>query len=132
MDAESHDSIITNIAGPGSVIMLGVGGVLAPIGPILIIGGAGWDEGALRWADIDKTPVIVDGVTLWTYRVPDEAAKTTHLGRAISYPVPPAAQRILEEFPAPPAALIFSPAASMDERGRSRKEAPPFGAKWSK
>ena len=86
---------------------------------------------SMRWLDIDKTPVEVDGVTLWTYRVSQTVAKTAHHGRMISYPVPPAAQRILEEFPAPPAAYIFSPAGSMAERGRSHKTAPPFGSKWS-
>lgn len=86
---------------------------------------------AMRWADIDKTPVIVDGVTLWTYRVPEATGKTSHHGRAISYPVSPAAQRILEEFPAPPAAFIFSPQQSMVERRRSRKTAPTFGSKWT-
>lgn len=86
----------------------------------------------MRWADIDKaSPVVVDGVSLWTYRVPQASGKTAHHGRSISYPVPPAAQAILEQFPAPPLALIFSPAASMAERGRSRKTAPAFGVEWN-
>jgi integrase len=86
---------------------------------------------AIRWMDIDRKPVIVDGVTLWTYRVPQAAAKTAHHARAITYPVPPAAQAILEQFPAPPAALIFSPQRSMAERGRARKTAPAFSASWN-
>ena len=86
---------------------------------------------AMRWADIDKTPIVVDGVILWTYRVADSAAKTAHHDRSISYPVPPRAQAILDEFPALPRALIFSPQQSMAERGRSRKTAPAFGPQWT-
>lgn len=86
---------------------------------------------AMRWADIDRTPVIIDGVTLWTYRVAEAASKTAHHGRSTSYPIPPRAQAILAEFQAFPTALIFSPAQSMAERGRSRKTAPAFGPKWT-
>lgn len=86
---------------------------------------------AMRWVDIDKTPVVVDGVTLWTYRVAEAAAKTAHHGRSISYPIPPRVQAILAEFSAFPNALIFSPAQSMAERGRSRKSAPAFGHMWT-
>lgn len=85
----------------------------------------------MRWADIDKTPVVVDDVPLWTYRVADPVAKTAHHGRSISYAIPPRAQAILAEFPAFPTALIFSPAQSIAERGRSRKTAPAFGPKWT-
>lgn len=86
---------------------------------------------ALRWMDVDRTPVVVEEVTMWTFRVPQTAAKTAHHGKGIRYPIPPAAQRILEEFPAPPAALVFSPQQSMAERGRARKSAPAFGAGWT-
>src|SRR5262249_18090071 len=86
---------------------------------------------AIRWVDIDKTPVVVDGVTLWTYRVPQATPKTAHHARSISCPVSPAAQAILEQFPAPPAALIFSPQRSMAERGRARKTAPAFAPRWN-
>jgi len=86
---------------------------------------------AVRWMDIDRTPVVVDGVTLWTYRVAQSVAKTAHHGRSISYPIPPRAQAILAEFPAFPNARVFSPAQSMAERGRSRKTAPAFGPKWT-
>jgi integrase len=86
---------------------------------------------AIRWKDIDKTPVVVDGVAMWTYVVASEAAKTAHHDKQIRYPVPPAAQAILELFPAPPAAVIFSPQASMVERGRGRRSAPSFGQAWT-
>lgn len=86
---------------------------------------------AMRWMDIDTCPVVVDGVAMWTYRVPQETAKTGHHGLRICYPVPPAAQRILEEFRAPPAALLFNPRASMTERGRARKQAKAFGEVWT-
>lgn len=61
----------------------------------------------MRWKDIDKTPVVVGETVLWTYRVPADTGKTSHHGRSISYPIPPAAQAILEGFQAPPAALAF-------------------------
>jgi integrase len=86
---------------------------------------------AMRWEDIDKTPVVVDGVTLWTYRVAEAASKTAHHGRSIRYAIPPRAQAILAEFQGFPTMLVFSPAQSMAERGRSRKTAPAFGPKWT-
>lgn len=86
---------------------------------------------AMRWMDIDRTPVVVNGVAMWTYRVAQSTAKTAHHGKTIRYPVPPPAQRILEEFQAPPAALIFSPSQSMAERGRARKTAPAFAPGWN-
>lgn len=86
---------------------------------------------AMRWADIDKTPIVIDGVALWTYRVAASATKTAHHGRSITYPISPRAQAILTEFQAVPNALIFSPAQSMAERGRSRKTAPAFGPQWT-
>ena len=84
---------------------------------------------AMRWADIDQTPIVVDegGVVCWTYHVAD--AKASHHGKATSYAVPPTAQAILDQFPpTSPGGFIFSPAATMhaihDERRRARRTPP--------
>ncbi|MBL8737861.1 MAG: tyrosine-type recombinase/integrase [Planctomycetes bacterium] len=74
----------------------------------------------LRWADIDKTPLEGDRTGSWLYTVP--AGKTSHHGHVTRYVLPPAAQRILNQFPAPPLAYVFSPAAAMAER-RARMRA---------
>jgi len=77
---------------------------------------------AMRWADIDKTPVFVGEITCWTYNVAD--AKASHHGRATSYALVPKAQKILEDFPPrSPGACIFSPSETMLELGESRRSA---------
>lgn len=95
-----------------------------------IIGCRPGEVGAIRWSDIDRNGPEVDGVRFWIYRVADAAAKTAHHGRGITYPIPPAAQEILNEFPGVGAVHVFSPAVSMAERGRARKTAPSFGEAW--
>lgn len=95
-----------------------------------IVGCRPGEVGALRWCDLDRNGPVVDGVQFWIYNVADEAAKTAHHGRGISYPVPPAAQAILSEFPGVGAGHVFSPAVSMAERGRARKTAPAFRGCW--
>ena len=80
----------------------------------------------MRWADIDKTPMLGDTTGSWLYVVP--AGKTSHHGHVTRYVLPPAAQKILEQFPATPLAYIFSPAAAMAERRkrlRANRKAPP-------
>lgn len=68
----------------------------------------------LRWCDIDKTPIVVDGIACWTFNV--DGAKAEHHGKETSYAIPPKAQAILDGFPpTSPAAPIFSPAATMAE-----------------
>ncbi|MCA3009531.1 MAG: tyrosine-type recombinase/integrase [Phycisphaerales bacterium] len=84
----------------------------------------------LRWADIDKSGPS----GTWVYTV--EGAKTEHLGHVTRYLLGSAAQRILEQFPALPAAYIFSPAQRMADRhaaGRRRKEPMRrrFNARWN-
>ncbi|MFY9343247.1 MAG: site-specific integrase [Planctomycetota bacterium] len=60
---------------------------------------------SLRWCDIDRTPV--EGC--WTYRVPDEIAKTAHHGKVTMYAIPPRAQALLAEIPcASPSARVFA------------------------
>lgn len=80
----------------------------------------------LRWADIDKRPIAGDRTGSWLYTVP--AAKTAHHGHVTRYVLPPAAQKILNEFPALPTAFLFSPATAMAERRKrlraSRKSKP--------
>lgn len=74
----------------------------------------------MRWCDIDRTPIVVDGITCWTYHV--EGAKAEHHGKATSYAIPPRAQAILAQFPpTSPAAAIFSPAATMHELHELRR-----------
>jgi integrase len=74
----------------------------------------------MRWCDIDRTPIVVDGITCWTYHV--DGAKAEHHGKATSYAVPPRAQAILERFPpTAPAAPIFSPASTMAELHELRR-----------
>jgi len=75
---------------------------------------------AMRWADIDQTPVTVDGVACWTYRVAE--AKTMHHGHDTVYPLNPTCQAILREFLKAPAAYIFSPRDVMEEWSRQRRE----------
>jgi integrase len=83
----------------------------------------------IRWCDIDKTPVIVDGITLWTYTV--AGAKVEHHGKVTSYAIPPRAQAILEQFPpSSPSSLsspIFSPQVTMHDlhqQRRAKRETP--------
>lgn len=76
----------------------------------------------MRWADLDRAPVDVDGVTCWTFRV--EGAKAEHHGRATIYAVPPSAQRVLEQFtPTKPGGYVFAPAATMHELHDVRRAA---------
>lgn len=80
---------------------------------------------AMRWRDIDRTPVVVEDVECWAYNVAD--GKTAHHGHATSYALGPMAQAILEQFPAAPGAFIFSPMATMaelHEMRRSRRQTP--------
>lgn len=82
----------------------------------------------MRWADIDKTPMAGDATGSWVYRVP--TGKTSHHGHATRYVLPPVVQKILEQFPALPAAFIFSPAKAMAERRqrlRAARKTPPTG-----
>ena len=59
---------------------------------------------SLRWCDIDRTPVQ----GCWTYRVPDEIAKTAHHGKVTMYAIPPKAQALLAEIPCTsPSAKVF-------------------------
>ena len=76
---------------------------------------------SLRWSDISKTPLPDDPLGCWVYTVPG-GGKTHHHGHTARYLLPPAAQSILETFPALPLNWIFSPAASMHER-RTRRRA---------
>ncbi|MCB9868197.1 MAG: tyrosine-type recombinase/integrase, partial [Phycisphaerales bacterium] len=72
----------------------------------------------MRWQDIDKAAVVVDGVAMWTYRV--AGAKTEHHGHSTTYPLPPAVQKILEAMPPVlPSAHIFR-ADREDFRGGRR------------
>lgn len=83
---------------------------------------------ALRWADISKAPIEGDTVGCWLYTV--QAGKTSHRGHVTRYLLPPAAQKILEQFPATPLAYVFSPAAAMAERRqrlRAARKTPPTG-----
>lgn len=73
----------------------------------------------LRFADIDRNGPVVDGVATWIYNVTD--AKTAHHGHVTRYALPPAAQAILNEFPAMPSAFVFSPAEAMAERRQQRR-----------
>lgn len=75
---------------------------------------------AMRWADIDKTPIPGDRTGAWIYYVPG-GGKTAHHGHVTRYVLPKAAQAILELFPATPLAPIFSPAAAMAERRKRRR-----------
>jgi integrase len=75
----------------------------------------------MRWADIDKKPLAGDTTGSWLYVVP--TGKTAHHGHVTRYVLPPAAQRILEQFPATPLAFIFSPAAAMAERRKRLRKA---------
>jgi len=76
---------------------------------------------AMRWVDIDQTPVIVEGVTCWTYNVVD--GKTAHHGHSTQYALGPKAQAILEGFKAAPTAHIFSPCGVMAELHDERRAA---------
>ena len=69
---------------------------------------------AMRWGDIQKSPIPGDVTGSWIYLVPN--GKTAHHGHVTRYVLPPAAQRVLEQFPALPLASIFSPASAMTER----------------
>ena len=74
----------------------------------------------MRWCDVDKSPIVVDGIACWTFHV--DGAKAEHHGKATSYAIPPKAQTILEQFPPKaPAAPIFSPAATMAELHELRR-----------
>lgn len=61
---------------------------------------------AMRWADIDRTPI--EGC--WTYTVREDVAKSAHHGTTTTYAIPPAVQRLLEGLPvrAPGAPLFES------------------------
>lgn len=81
---------------------------------------------AIRWADIDKTPIPGDTTGSWLYVVAH--GKTEHHGHVTRYVLPPSAQRILEQFPALPTAFIFSPTTAMAERRhrlRASRKTPP-------
>lgn len=76
---------------------------------------------AMRWSDIDKEGIDGDTTGSWLYTVPG-GGKTGHHGHVTRYLLPPAAQRILEQFPALPLAHIFSPAEAMAERSERRRK----------
>lgn len=76
---------------------------------------------ALRWCDVDKKGPTVDQVPTWIYTV--EGAKTAHHGHVTRYALPPAAQSILQDFPALPRAFVFSPAGRMADKRREQREA---------
>ncbi len=69
---------------------------------------------AMRWCDIDKSPIPGDTTGCWTYIVPN--GKTSHHGHVTRYLLPAVAQEILLQFPALPLAYIFSPTTAMEER----------------
>ncbi len=70
---------------------------------------------SMRWCDLDRT--LVQGC--WTYRVPDEIAKTAHHGKVTAYAVPPKAQALLAQNPCTsPSALVF---ADLVSRGPSKR-----------
>ena len=76
--------------------------------------------------DISKAPIDGDAVGCWIYTV--SAGKTVHRGHVTRYLLPPAAQKVLEAFPATPLAFVFSPAAAMAERRkqlRANRKSPP-------
>jgi integrase len=76
---------------------------------------------AIRWCDIDKTPVKVGEIACWTYYV--AGAKAEHHGKVTSYAITPRAQQILEQFPPrSPGAFLFSPADTMRELGVVRRQ----------
>ena len=80
---------------------------------------------AMRWQDIDRTPIVVNGVECWTYRV--DSAKTEHHGHETTYPLAPKARAILEGFAADSERFIFSPRQTMldlHEERRAARETP--------
>ena len=82
------------------------------------------DVTSMRWQDISREPVDVDGTPCRIYTV--AAGKTEHHGHETVYALGPKAQAILEEFtPTKPGGFVFSPAATMvwlrGKRRASRK-----------
>jgi integrase len=78
---------------------------------------------SLRWRDIDRTPVAVDGVVFWRWKLAN--GKTAHHGRQQVYPISPAARAILEALE-PSAGLddfVFRPAATVAEVAAARRAA---------
>ena len=74
----------------------------------------------MRWADVDRTPVVVEGEPYWVYTVPH--AKTEHHGEETRYPVNEEAQAILSRSrTVDQHAPIFSPARRMAQ-GRERPQ----------
>lgn len=78
---------------------------------------------ALRWRDIDRTPVAVDGIVFWRWVLAN--GKTSHHGRQQIYPISPAARAILEALE-PSVGLddfVFRPAATVAEVAAARRAA---------
>ena len=82
------------------------------------------DVTSMRWQDISREPVDVDGTPCLIYTV--AGGKTEHHGHETVYALGPKAQAILAEFtPTKPGAYVFSPKATMawlhDQRRASRQ-----------
>ncbi|MCK5942064.1 MAG: site-specific integrase, partial [Planctomycetes bacterium] len=80
----------------------------------------------MRWTDIDKTPIEIDDVICWTYRVPE--AKTAHHGHETDYALCPTAQAILGEFGGEGEEHVFTPRQAMQDRHdalRDKRQTPP-------
>ena len=75
---------------------------------------------SLRWHDISKEPLQDDPLGCWIYTVPG-GGKTGHHGHVTRYMLPPAAQAILENYPALPMTWMFSPSKAMTERRARRR-----------
>lgn len=77
---------------------------------------------SMRWSDIDRSPVLVEGVECWTYHVAE--AKTDHHGHSTSYALGPRARMLLAAFvPESPSAYVFSPSATMRDLHAERRSA---------
>lgn len=80
---------------------------------------------SMRWCDLDRT--LVEGC--WTYRVPDEVAKSSHHGKATAYAIPPRAQILLAEIPCTsPSARVFE--CVPDARTSKRANVTTAGTVW--
>lgn len=80
---------------------------------------------AMKWEDIDRTPVRIEDAVCWTYRVRE--AKTAHHGHETVYPLTPAAQELLQDFDDGSTSYVFSPQRAMQERRedlRARRTTP--------
>lgn len=73
------------------------------------------DITGMKWCEIDRTPVMVDGVACWTWR--PSGHKTELLGHEVVYGLPSSAQKILEYLgPCLPTVCLFSPQRAMQHR----------------